>query len=168
MAAPSPTSLGPAPSTSLGQALACVIKSIESGGNPHRPRFEYHAFMAWPWTPAYDRILEKHQCTRDTAQMIAATSWGAYQMLGVNVFDPAISGVDPDHLFAYVADAPMQNASFANFVKAKGIDWTLEELLGDPAKLQRFVTVWNGPANVDAYAALIRASAAARGHRSPS
>jgi hypothetical protein len=33
------------------------------------------------------------------------------------------------------------------------------ELLSDRAKLQRFVTVWNGPANVAAYAALIRGRA---------
>jgi hypothetical protein len=151
----------PSPSTTpgSGQTLASVIKAIESGGSPHRPRFEYHAFMAWPWTPAYDRILAKHQCTRDTAQMIAATSWGAYQMLGVNIFDPAISGVDPDHLFAYVADASMQDASFANFLKAKGIDWTLQELLGDADRMQRFCERWNGPANTAAYAALIRRSA---------
>jgi hypothetical protein len=150
------TSSGQVPSTGSGQALASVIKTIESGGNPHRPRFEYHAFMAWPWTPAYDRILAKHQCTRDTAQMIAATSWGAYQMLGVNVFDPAVSGVDPDHLFAYVADAQMQDASFAHFLTAKGIDWTLEDLLGDADRMQKFCERWNGPANAAAYAALIR------------
>ena len=142
--------------SSSGQALASVIKSIESGGNPHRPRFEYHAFMAWPWTPVYDRILAKHGCTRDTAQMIATTSWGAYQMLGVNVFDPAISGVDPEHLFAYVADADMQDRSFAHFLEAKGIGWTLAELLGDADRMERFCARWNGPANAAAYAALIR------------
>ena len=112
--------------------------------------------MAWPWGPACDRILAKHRCTRDTAQMIATTSWGAYQMLGVNVFDPAVSGVDHDHLFAYVADARMQDASFAHFLKAKGIDWRLDELLGDADKMQTFCARWNGPANTAAYAALIR------------
>jgi hypothetical protein len=112
--------------------------------------------MAWPWVPACDRILVKHQCTRDTAQMIAATSWGAYQMLGVNIFDPGVSGVDPDHLFAYVADREMQDASFAHFLAAKGIAFTLEELLGDADKMRRFCERWNGPANTAAYAALIR------------
>lgn len=140
--------------------LASVIKAIESGGNPHRPRFEYHAFIAWPWTPVYDRITDKHLCSRDTAQMIATTSWGVYQMLGINIFDPAISGVDPDDIFAYVADAAMQDASFAGFLKAKAIDWTLEELLGDADKMQKFCAAWNGPANTATYAGLIRARAA--------
>ena len=150
---------GEAPPPGSGPSLAAVIKAIESGGNPHRPRFEYHAFMAWPWAPAYDRILLKHQCTRDTAQMIAATSWGAYQMMGANIFDPAVSGVDPDHLFAYIADPAMQDASFAHFLRAKGIDWRLEDLLGDADRMQKFCERWNGPANTAAYAALIRRAA---------
>lgn len=136
--------------------LASVIKGIESAGNPYRPRFEFHAYMSWPWGPVYQRIQDKHECSRDTAQMIATTSWGVYQMLGCNIFDQGISGVDPDHLFAYVASPDMQDTSFANFLKAKGIDWTLEDLLGDSDKMQKFCTRWNGPKNTTVYSALIR------------
>ena len=139
--------------------LAAVIKAVESNGNPYRPRFEFSAFMRWPWSAVHDRITRKHLCSEDTAKMIGATSWGAYQMLGVNIFDQDISGVDPDHLFAYVADSDMQDASFAGFVKAKGIDFTLADLLGDADKMQQFVSRWNGPGNIAGYSALIRKKA---------
>lgn len=146
-------------SASPNLTLAAVIRTIESRGNPYRPRFEFHAYMAWPWTAVYQRIADKHGCSHDTAQMIATTSWGAYQMLGLNIFDQTISGVDPPHLFAYVADSDMQDQSFGNFIKAKGVNFTLSDLLADPDKMQKFVTRWNGPGNVDAYADLIRKNA---------
>lgn len=143
--------------------LADVIKRIESAGNPYRPRFEYHAFIAWPWTAVFDRILVKHQVSHDTAKMIGCTSWGAYQMLGCNIFDLRISGIDPDHIFQYVADPVMQDASFASFLKAKNIDYTLETILGDAMKMNDFVTRWNGPGAVADYSARIRAAAQTTG-----
>jgi hypothetical protein len=141
--------------------LASIIKAIESGGNAHAIRFEPHAYAGWAWTPTFDRIVAKHHCSLGTGRMIACTSWGVYQFMGVNVFDPAYAGqVDPINVFAFVADADMQDKLFGVFLKHKGIDFTPAELLADAGKMTKFVTEWNGPANVDGYAALIRSRAA--------
>lgn len=143
--------------------LASVIKSIESGGHQYAVRFEPHAYETWNWAPAMDRIQKNHQCSRDTAKMLACTSFGYYQILGVNIFDPVISStylIDPPHVFAYVGDVGMQDRMFAAFLDHKNIVFQLQELLDNPDKMTRFVTHWNGPGNVAAYSELIRQHAA--------
>ena len=141
--------------------LASVIKAIESGGNPHAVRFEPVAYQDWAWVPAMDRIQVKHKCSKDTAKMIACTSWGLYQLMGVNIFDPrypkdAETPLDPPDVFAFVGDTGMQDLLFAAFLRAKGLNYTLEELLADDVKMAAFARAYNGPGNVAAYSDLIR------------
>ena len=107
------------------------------------------------------RIKLKHRCSDDTARMIACTSWGAYQMMGENIYAPTMVtyAVDPPDLFVFLDDLGMQDRAFGVFLKLRAIDFTLEELLMDPAKMTLFCRTYNGPDNADAYAARIKAYA---------
>lgn len=145
--------------------LATVIKAIESGNNPHAVRFEPAAYQDWDWVPAMDRIQLKHKCSKDTAKMLACTSFGLYQLMGVNIFDPRYpkdpeTPLDPPDVFAFVADVGMQDVLFEAFLRAKSINYTLNDLLSDDVKMAAFVRAYNGPGNVVTYSALIREHAA--------
>ncbi len=141
--------------------LASIIRSIESGGNQNAIRFELAAFRDWAWVISMDRIRGKHGCSKDTARMIACTSWGLYQMMGANIFDPRfpkdpLTPVDPDDVITFVNDPHMQDTLFYAFLRAHSINFTLEDLLNDDMKMTTFVTRWNGPGNVTGYSELIR------------
>lgn len=104
--------------------------------------------------------------------MIGCTSWGLYQLMGVNVFDPRYpkdpeTPLDPPDVFAFVGDAGMQDVLFSAFLRAEGISYTLDELLADDVKMATFARAYNGPGNVQAYSDLIRARAAGQVSRSP-
>ena len=140
--------------------LAGVIKSIESGGNPHALRFEPDAYANWNWVPAMDRIKAKHACSEKTARMIGCTSWGLYQIMGINIFDPRLPAIDPVDVIDFVNDVGLQEAAFTAFLNLRGINFALDDLLADQDKLRIFAITYNGSRDPDAYAALIRQHAA--------
>lgn len=144
--------------------LASVIKAIESGGNPRALRFEPGVY-AWD-VSVYDReatvrkIGLLHRCSMATAHILFSTSFGQYQEMGFNLWDASRPLISADE-FTFRSDTALQDKAFADFLAARGIAYELADMLADPAKLEHFVEVWNGPGNVDDYAALIRQHAAA-------
>jgi|SRR5580658_2569534 hypothetical protein len=139
--------------------LAAVIAQVESDGRDISPRFEptlYYELAADP-TPERGKIIGAigtiHFCNQTTARMIAATSWGRYQILGENLYSVCQCSVD---VFTLVNEPLEQDAMFENFVQARGIDFTIEDLIADSAKRTKFITAWNGPGNVQAYWTLMQ------------
>lgn len=57
------------------------------------------------------------------------------------------------NLARYFVNQSDQAETFAAFLTANQINWTLAELLADPAKLDQFAATYNG--NVRAYSAAI-------------
>lgn len=139
--------------------LAGVIKSIESGGNPQAVRFEPGVY-GWDLSPPnraaiVERVRSIHDCSHGTAHALFSMSFGLFQLMGFNLYDPD-QGLWSGTVFDYVNAPALQEATFQKFIEHHRIDFTLEELLGDPAKMELFVRTWNGPGDVDGYSARIR------------
>ena len=139
----------PAPSD-----LAAVISQVESGDNPYRLRFEPAIFARWATPNATElqimgRIQQIHDCSRDTARMIAATSWGRYQILGENLYD-FVCGLQTD-VFSFVEDDEAQAACFEAFIRNRGVAFTLEQIEADRTMREQFIATYNGPSDVDVY-----------------
>ncbi len=146
--------------SSSPQALQTVIARIESGGNPRALRFEprVYAENVAPATSA--RIADVHGCDYETGRIIAATSWGLFQIMGFNLW----SGPHAydSSVFAFCVDVAEQRAFFQTFLSDHGQDFTLAELLGDEHKLLAFATFYNGDGPL--YASAMRRAAGALGY----
>ena len=136
--------------------LAAVIAQVESGTQDDRLRFEPGLYVRWapgvPLTAAQvdvvNTIQAVHRCNLDTACMIACTSWGRYQILGENIYSVCQY---KGSVFAFVAFSDHQQTCFSDFLAARGIAFTLTDLVMDRTKREQFITHYNGPANIDAY-----------------
>jgi len=74
-----------------------VIKTIESSNNKYAFRFEeklyfLHRASKTNLSKILKRIRMINQCSNDTALAICSTSWGLYQILGINIY--GICGYD--------------------------------------------------------------------------
>lgn len=149
-------------------SLAEVIADIESTHNPARLRFEpalyarlQHDLVAPDAVRARRanvdrltrRIMVANVCSRDTAVMIAASSWGEWQILGENIYDTPINC---DFTIArFLADEAYQARAFEIFCAVRTIFYTLDELRDSKDLVRRFAAAYNGPGNVDDYSARI-------------
>ncbi len=148
----------------MPQTLAQAIAQVESSGNPHAQRFESTAWAAQiaspgaTWMqPAIGAITAIHACSHETAVQIACTSYGLYQEMGFNLWNPTGFTYHGDNV-DFCSSPAAQGAAFQDFCSRNGIAWSAEELLGDPTKLLAFATAYNGPGNPQAYAARVRAA----------
>ena len=134
--------------------LASVIAQVESGTQDDRLRFEPGLYADWggPLSTARRNVVAAigvaHKCSADTAVMIATTSWGRYQILGENIYSVCQY---KGSVFAFVAFSDHQQTCFSDFLAARGIAFTLTDLVMDRTKREQFITHYNGPANIDAY-----------------
>lgn len=138
--------------------LAAVIAETESNGKPWPPRFEPALHQHWlQGLAASDKVktaltakiaaLNPPTCSTGTAAMLACSSWGAFQMLGETLYD----GFWERSVFDFVTDAAAQRTVFDAFVARHGVAFTLTDVVMDEDKRRRFITVYNGPGDVDAY-----------------
>lgn len=139
--------------------LSDVIAQVESGGDDAAVRFESRLYAKWtvvdptPGTQhARDEITATieagHRCTLSTARMIACTSWGRYQLLGMNIYGLCKCVVPVVH---FIESAELQRDCLATFLCQRGIDFTLEEIVADPAKREKFISRYNGPDATESY-----------------
>lgn len=147
--------------------LADVIAEVESGKRDSAIRFEAGLYKAWTAapTPARDAIIreivEIHDCSADTARMIACTSWGRYQLLGENLYSAfARCSVN---VFTFVEVPDVQAQCLALFLTMKGINFTLENIIENQTMRENFIIGYNGPGAVDAYWQRMKAAVAKLG-----
>lgn len=136
--------------------LAQLISLVESGGDTHAVRFEPE------YTPAAHSIvtmMELAGCNYNTAKVLCAMSWGEFQIMGDELVSMGLA-VSP---FAYIDNLGMQNDFFNRYMLADHLTLTLSDVLTNPSKRAIFARLYNGPGNVDAYAARIEAVAKANG-----
>lgn len=135
--------------------LAAVIAQVESSSRDEALRFESGLYRSWESSHPEARakiaanIRSIHACSHDTAKLIACTSWGRYQILGMNLYSP-LCGCQVN-IFHYVADIDFQRICLEEFLRNKGIYFRLEDILEDFGKRSQFICGYNGPHAVDAY-----------------
>lgn len=123
-----------------------LIALIESDNNPFAMRFEPHVYDLTQKSNRYEAMVNvakaRNRCSRPTACVIVATSWGKYQIMGFNLYD-AIELSYPHSVGKFMATDGDQDATFKAFCQAKNIYFTLPDM-ADPAFALRFAHVYNG------------------------
>lgn len=148
------------------KTIADLIADLETHSNPSGVRFEpalYARYEAMQDVPArtilrgIETVIARfNACSIPTANMIAATSWGEWQLLGVNVYDPA-AGNFQGSIASYLANVEAQRDTFVRFITKRSLVYSLDLMRNDPALVRSFAEKYNGPGNVDDYAAKITA-----------
>jgi hypothetical protein len=145
--------------------LSDVISQIESGNRLDAMRFESVDFEAWMNDSAMEQTYQERvqhandmhaPCTQNTAAMICFTSWGAFQIMGFNLYNKAL-GLIPKSVTVgkYLNDYNTQRIAFTRFVSAGRFKEETFDF-NDRAEVLRFAHYYNGPANADKYADLMR------------
>lgn len=124
--------------------LSDLIARVESNRNPYAVRYE-PAFR--PSSDIVERMAKLCTCSRATAEMLCATSWGYFQIMGENLIRHGLD-VTP---IEFCHDANKQIALFTAFVEARGINYKPSEIKADHLKRERFALKYNGPGNIAAY-----------------
>ena len=118
-----------------------LIAEIESGKCPYALRYEP---LFEPSAFAVAKIKRAHRpayMSDATARMVAQTSWGSVQIMGENIWTICeFDGTYQEFVNSYEA----QERCFRNFLTARGIDYSVNELKQDPEKRARFARRYNG------------------------
>ena len=100
-----------------------VIRYVESGNFKYALRFEEKVYNSLKSSvksqnQTVKRIQDIHYCSEDTARMIASTSWGYYQILGLNIY--SLCGYN-DLVFKFIESEEDQEKAFYRFCELKKI-----------------------------------------------
>ena len=147
-------------SNSQTTSLFDVIAWVESKNNPHAMRFEPATFdrirPAMLTDSIVRRIANLNDCSFGTAAMIYASSWGATQIMGFNLYDMMYT---PLPVVDFMGDDIAQATAFHCLVERiiPDIKWdtVVADMAGFPVIRLHFAKLYNGPGNPDAYAAQI-------------
>jgi hypothetical protein len=117
-----------------------VIKAVESSNNQYALRFEekmyfHHKALKTKLSNVIKRVKMLNNCSLETALMIMSTSWGFYQILGVNLY--SICSYDKD-IMSFLQNADHQDKAFYTFCNIQKID--LEKTEEDLKTLTIFYT----------------------------
>lgn len=140
--------------------LATIFAAVESGGcdpqaiDSRAVRFEptlylqiRNAGIGTAWASLRAMISHIHNCDGATASMIAATSWGKFQILGENIY--TLCGFQ-HHIADFINDPLAQGGCFIAFWRQHGFDIGAVDL-NDNATLAVLARIYNGPGNVADY-----------------
>jgi hypothetical protein len=137
-----------------------VIAAIESGNNMFSMRFEVQTYYGsnpkQTGMPLLLKIGQANHCNIQTAKMIAATSWGKFQIMGFELYAAPLSF--NYSVGAFMANSEMQNNVFNSYLLINGINFTVDDLRVDADKRAKFAERYNGPGNVANYSAKILAT----------
>ncbi len=126
--------------------LADLIAQVESDGNQYAVRFEPH------YTPK-DQNTSKMaaicKCSNETARILCSMSFGYYQIMGDNLISLDLN-VSP---FEYMNAPTIQSIFLNRFLIRNNCEYTLGDIVNDEESRLDFAKKYNGPGNVDAYAA---------------
>lgn len=139
--------------------LARAVARIESASNPYALRFEPHILARYnartSLAPEVRAAKVANKCSDATAEIICATSWGVYQIMGFNLY----RGLINFPVIEFCNRADRQFDAFAEFVKKAGQGAaTGADLLADKGKRDAFAKAYNGPGNVPDYSTKLLAA----------
>lgn len=124
--------------------LRAIARWCESNGDYSAMRFERKTFNTITdqgTTPVLLAIQKANKCSMDTARMIYSTSWGAYQIMGFNLYGGL--GV-VDNIIIFLLNRERQDNAFDNFVNSKGINYAVADLKRNSASLDNYALKYNG------------------------
>ena len=143
----------------MTDTLAKVIATVESGPFPFAVRFEPTVYTARygysAGRPDEAAAMKANRCNLLTARMICSTSWGLFQLMGFNLYSPAIAL--PISVIAFGFDSETQFDTFKKFVRLNGFDPDNFDFT-DETLIERFARSYNGPGDVANYAAKMKAA----------
>jgi len=130
--------------------LADVIERVESSSFLAALRFEPatyagHHFDYSQITPCQHGNL----CNRGTARILLSMSFGLYQIMGFNLYDPKCCGYEGS-IGDFLASKLIQRKMLSVFLAKDHLQFTPHDLL-DLKRRNLFAERYNGPGNVIAY-----------------
>lgn len=144
------------------QTIADVIGAIESSHNPAELRFEPLTYENAPHvSDALKSIKECNLCSIETARMIYSTSWGEFQIMGEDLYNPRVCAYR-NNIARYLVQSNDQFVTLDSFLFRMGLSIKLKStspatLFSDPNLRVQFARLYNGPENFQAYADKIKA-----------
>jgi hypothetical protein len=100
------------------------------------------------------RIMKANDCSWGTALMIYSTSFGAVQLMGFNIYGPKVNF--DGNVIDYCVTPDDQHDSFAKILEEMELQSiTVAQLALSKVARAHFAAIYNGPADIDAYAANI-------------
>jgi hypothetical protein len=110
-----------------------IIKTIESSNNQYAFRFEeklyfHHKALKTKLSKVIKQIKVLNNCSTETALMIMSTSWGLFQLLGINIYS---LGAYDKSIIDFLMNIEEQSKVFFRFCNVQKIDLikTQEELV---------------------------------------
>lgn len=140
----------------MSKTISQLVAQVESGNVPWAMRFE-PAFK--PSEQAINNCIKAHKpayMNRTTAENICKTSFGAYQIMGENIYTVCKYG---ESIAQFLSSKFDQHTAFTRFIEARGINFSTEEILRDVDKRNLFARRYNGSTG---YGALLVAVAEGR------
>ena len=121
--------------------LADIVSMVESRNNKYALRYE----PAWRTPQSLGPQISKYNtCTLPTALEIGRLSWGAFQVMGSNLY---YMGLDCS-IGEFLSNLDKQKEMFVVFCQRRQIEFTLDEILDDDDKGHLFALHYNGAASV--------------------
>jgi hypothetical protein len=124
--------------------LSFAVALVESSNDQFALRFEPAMFQSKPiWVIGMlPKILTAHpNMSRDTALMLACSSFGYYQILGANIWSGGFTGKYNE----YLSNLTVQFTAFDNFVKQRGFSASEDISKWSDERYANFATFYNGP-----------------------
>lgn len=129
-------------SISIPTSLSELVSLAESANNPQAIRYEQY-FKPSIVAITNCKKYNGNTLSFSTANMLCKTSFGLFQIMGENIYGPLKY---QKSVFDFVQSETDQLELFIRFIRWRGINYTLEEILHDPEKRERFSRRYNGDA----------------------
>jgi len=131
-----------------------AIASIESGNNHRAMRFDPDFCKHDPqWVEGMQyKIMQIHGCNQTTAWMIAATSFGSFQLLGANIYSLGWEAT----IFDFIYSAPGQFHSFSMWIEKAGFSATENIDEWNEKRFLKFALYANGTDDPETYIARMK------------
>lgn len=124
--------------------LSSVIAWIESRGEIYALRFEPSIYAGSRFVDykLLQIIQTCNNCDENTARVIASTSWGAFQVMGFNLYNMPINY--RGNIASFLCDSIRQIKTFNDYIESRGIDYTVSDLASSQNRREHFALLYNG------------------------
>lgn len=130
------------PIASADSTLAAIIRAVESNANYGAVRFEPGIYADSIYPPeAMDKCALLNRCTMQTAKVLCSMSFGAYQIMGFNLYGSLAITTNVAQFFE---SESYQDVIFSKFLLQKNINYSWNEMKTDATKMAQFAKVYNG------------------------
>jgi len=118
--------------------LQDLVSAVESSNNPKIWRFEPNYK---PSQSGLSNIKKYYKgLSNATYNIVLASSWGLYQIMGDNLYNMGLQVSIMD----YLDDVNLQGEYYKKYVTSRNIDYSLAEIISNPASRDNFSLRYNG------------------------